>query len=107
MIDWDFLSEKRKEVLKEIKPYCEVFGITDYDYFVNKKTGGEVLKLNNTYIGCTANSIMAVIDELIGYVFVMRYCRNRQIGAFRTQTLNNIKCWWIDCPEWIKEREQG
>lgn len=102
MNDWNFLKEKRIEALSNIKPYCEVFGIENYDYFVNTNTGGEVLKLNNTYIGCTGNSIMAIIDEVIGYIIINRYCKNRSFGAFRTQTMNEIKSFWIECPNWIR-----
>lgn len=98
---WDYLINKRKEVLEEIKPYCEVFGIKNYDYFVNTKTSGEVLKLNDTYIGCTGNSMSAVIDEFIGYIIINRYCKNRSLGAFRTQTMNEIKSYWIERPQWI------
>ena len=105
MNDWSYLKEKRVEVLKEIKPYCEVFGITDYDYFVNMNTGGEILKLNNTYIGCTGNSISAVIDEFIGYIIINRYCKNRTLGAFRTQTMNAIKTFWLNALEWINFNE--
>ena len=102
---WDFLIEKRVKILEEIKPYCELFGITDYEYFVNTNTGGEVLKLNNTYIGCTGNSVMAVVDEFIGYIIIKRYCRNRSFGAFRKQTMNAIKEYWLDCLEWIDFNE--
>ena len=105
MSDWNYLKEKRIKVLNEIKPYCELFGITDYDYFVNINTGGELLKLNSTYIGCTGNSIMAVIDEVIGYIIINRYCKNRSIGAFRTQTMNAIKEFWVTNLEWIKPSE--
>ena len=99
--DWNYLIDKRKEILEEIKPYCELFGITNYDYFVNTNTGGEVLNLNNTYIGCTGNSTLAVIDEFIGYIIITRYCKNRSLGAFRTQTMNEIRSFWIERPQWI------
>ena len=102
MNDWNYLKEKRIKVLEEIKPYCELFGIIDYEYFVNTKTGGEVLKLNDTYIGCAANSISAIIDEVIGYIIINRYCKNRSFGAFRKQTMNDIKSYWIECPEWVR-----
>ena len=101
----DFLIEKRKKILEEIKPYCKLFGITDYDYFVNTNTGGEILKLNNTYIGCTSNSVMAVVDEFIGYIIINRYCRNRSFGAFRKQTMNAIKEYWLTTLEWINFNE--
>lgn len=92
---YDDLIVKRVEVLKAIKPYCELFNIQDYDYIINTNSGSEKLKLNDTYIGCCSNSITAVIDEVIGYIFVTRYCKNRSIGAFRRQTLNVITQYWL------------
>ena len=92
---WNFLIEKRIEVLNAIKPYCDLFGIEEYDYIVKTDIGVEILKLNNTRIGCTSNSITAVIDEVIGYIFVNRYCKNRSIGHFSTQTINAITKYWL------------
>lgn len=91
----EMLCAKRIEILEAIKPYCDVFGIEDYDYIINADTGSEKLKLNDTYIGCTGNSTLAVIDEIIGYVFVKRFCKNRYIGAFSKQTINAITQYWI------------
>lgn len=93
MAKQEYLEEKRIEVLEKIKPICEAFKITDYDYHVEK--GIERLRINETYIGCSCNSIDAVIDELIAYIFVKRFCRNRSLGAFEKQTLNVIKRYWL------------
>lgn len=87
-------STKREKILIEIKPICDCFGIADYDYIINE-SGNEMLKLNETYIGCDGNSVSAVIDELIGYIFIMKYCRNRSLGAFDKQTKNYIKRYWL------------
>ena len=92
---FSYLTNKRQDVLKEIKPICEVFGIKDFDYIIDTETGKEELKLNNTRIGCCSNSVLAVKDELIAYIFVNTYCKNRSLGAFRTQTLNEIKRYWL------------
>lgn len=94
--DWNIFIEKRVEVLNAIKPYCDLFNITEYDYIINTDTGGEILKLNDTLIGCTGNSTMAVIDEVIGYIFIKRYCKNRSIGAFEKQTINVITQYWLN-----------
>ena len=94
MADITYLEQKRKEVLKEIEPICKAFDIQDYDYII--KDGREVLRIYDTYIGCSCNSISAVIDELIGWIFVKIYCKNRSIGTFRTQTLNVIRKYWIE-----------
>lgn len=93
MGDIEYLKEKRLEVLKEIKPICEAFNITDYDYVIEK--GIERLRLYETYIGCSSNSVSAVVDELIGYIFIKRWCRSRSLGAFDKQTKNVIKRYWI------------
>ena len=88
------MTGKRESVLSAIKPICEVFGIVDYDYIIDER-GKERLKLNDTYIGCDGNSVSAVIDELIGYIIIKKYCRNRSLGAFDKQTRNYIKRYWI------------
>lgn len=89
------LKKKKEEVLKAIKPICEAFGI-EYDYIVKDEGQRETLVLNGQKIGCSCNSINAVINEVIGYIFVKIYCRNNWIGHFRTQTLNVIKQYWLN-----------
>ena len=69
-MDIERLKEKRLEALKAIKPICDVFGIKDYDYEVSDKGQSETLRLNQTRIGCSGNSIFAIEQELIGYIFV-------------------------------------
>lgn len=91
----NYLQNKRIEVLKAIKPICEAFNIKEYDYIICDEGQRETLKIYQTHIGCTDNSISAVIDEIIGWLFVNRFCKNRYIGAFRTQTLNVVKRYWI------------
>mgnify|MGYP007031360603 CR=1 FL=1 len=88
------LQEKKTEVLKAIKPICEAFNL-EYDYIVKETGQTETLVLNGQKIGCSCNSAEATINEVIGYIFVKIYCRKRYIGAFRTQTLNVIKQYWI------------
>jgi len=90
-----YLEEKRLKVLEEIKPICEAFAITDYDYEINDDIYTEVLRLNNTKINCSINSISAVIDEVIGYLFINYYCENRSLGAFETQVKNRITSTWM------------
>ncbi len=89
------LEEKRLRVLKEIKPICEAFAITDYDYEINDDRYTEVLRLNNTKINCSINSISAIIDEVIGYLFINYYCENRSLGEFETQVKNRITRTWM------------
>ena len=90
------LKIKRLKVLEGIKPICEAFNITDYDYIVKKDLQTETLRINNTYIGCSLNSISAVKDELIGWIIINIYSKNRGLGAFQKQTENHIKRYWLD-----------
>lgn len=95
MQDMKYLEEKRLKVLEEIKPICEAFAITNYDYEINDGIYTEVLRLNNTKINCSINSISAIIDEVIGYLFINYYCKNRSLGEFETQVKNRITRAWI------------
>lgn len=88
------LEAKRIEVLEAIKPICEAFKINDYDYEVKDSGQRETLRIGNTRIGCSCNSISAVIEELIGYIFIARW-KDRYLGAFSIQTKNVIKRYWI------------
>lgn len=93
---FEYLQEKRIEALEAIKPICEVFGIKEYDYLISETGQNETLVLNGQKIGCSYNSIDSIVDEVIGYIFICRYCRNRSIGAFSTQTKNVIREYWIN-----------
>ena len=95
MRDMKYLEEKRLKVLAEIKPICEAFAITDYDYEIGDDAYTEVLRLNNTKINCSINSISAIIDEVIGYLFIKYYCENRSLGEFKTPVKNIITGTWI------------
>ena len=95
MRDLEYLKQKREQVLEAIKPICEAFKIKDYDYIVSEESPSEILRIEETKIYCSHNSISAVVDELIGWMFVCRYCRNRYIGAYKIQTLNRVKEYWI------------
>lgn len=86
-----YMEKKRETVLKTIKPICEAFEITDYDYICNEKQ--ELLVVEGTQIGCRCNSIGATVRELITYLFVV-YAADK-IGAFKQQTLNRLKSCWI------------
>ncbi len=95
MNDYEYLVSKRVEVLEAIKPICEVFNITDYDYIISKTGQKETLRIYDTKIGCSSNSIPAVIQELVGYIFILKR-RERHLGTFHTQTTNVIKRYWIN-----------
>jgi len=89
-----YLQQKRQCVLETIEPICKAFDIKDYDYVVDEQ-GRERLVVEGQAIGCSHNSIMATVDELIGYIFVNHYAEHRSLGAFEKQTLNAIKRYWL------------
>jgi len=85
-----YLSQKRQQVLEKIKPICEAFGIKNYDYEISD---GERLRINDLRIGCTCNSVDAVVEELVGYIFIQYYCEKRW-WYFKPQTMKAIKKYW-------------
>lgn len=105
--DFDYIKEKRLKILETIKPICDAFQIDDYDYLIRDDfQQTETLRIYDTYIGCSYNSIEAVVDELIGYIIINRYCRNRSLGAFNIQTKNHIKQYWLS-KERVEELKDG
>lgn len=94
-IDENYANNKRKEVLKRLQPYCTVFNVKEYDYVIDVDTHSEVLELEGTRIGCTSNSITAIMDEFIGWLFITRYCNHRSLGAYEKVTLNYLKRYWL------------
>lgn len=97
MIDKEYLEKKRLEILEKIKPVCEAFKITNYDYILDNQKGytREFLIINGTKIGCSGNSILAVENELLAYIFINKYCRYRSLGAFEKQVKNVITQYWV------------
>ena len=55
-----YLQEKR----------VEPFDITEVDYVIDEKTYQETLVIDDTKIGCTCNSIEAILQEVVGYLFI-------------------------------------
>lgn len=62
----DYYDKKRETVLETIKPICEAFGITDYNYKIVGQL--EVLWVEGTGIDCTRNSIAATVRTLVNYI---------------------------------------
>ncbi len=87
----EYLNKKQIEVLKVIKPICNAFGIKNYDYIIETESYIEILKLDNTYIGCTSDSIDAIINEVISYIVIKRKI---DLGAFKNQTIKYLKRYW-------------
>ena len=86
-----YLYEKWEEILKKIKPICEVFSI-ECDYAIGRYGDfSETLILNGQEICCSMNSISAVKEEVIGYIFVNHYNR---WWYHKPHTLKAIKSYW-------------
>lgn len=90
--DTAYFEGKREAVLNTIKPICEAFEITDYDYILNEKQ--ERLVIEGTQISCVCNSIGATVRELIAYLFVV-YASDK-LWAFKAQTIKKLKEYWIE-----------
>lgn len=90
--DSAYFKGKREAVLNTIKPICEAFEITDYDYICNEKQ--ERLVIEGTQISCVCNSIGATVRELITYLFVV-YASDK-LWAFKAQTIKKLKEYWIE-----------
>lgn len=84
-------KQKRERVLEVIKPICDVFKITDYDYICNNEK--ERLVVEGQEIGCRSNSIGATVMELVNYIWINIVAENRGF-CFQKQCLNSLKRYW-------------
>lgn len=91
MSDLEYLKNKREEVLKAIEPICKPFKI-NFNYVINENNLTEILVLDNQKIGCSCNSISAIVEEVVGYIFVRVYDR---WWYHKPQTINAIKKYWL------------
>lgn len=64
----DYYEKKRETVLETIKPICDVFEITDYDYLISGNRILEYLAVEGTCLNCTKNSIVATVRTLVKYI---------------------------------------
>ena len=99
--DWrKYHEEKKENILKQITPLLNSANITDFEYIVTYRTNDEkevpreTLRIGDTYIGCTSNSEDAVFLEALNYMWVRIYARQRNIGAFKKQTINVLTEYW-------------
>lgn len=89
--DEDYYEQKRLLVLETIKPICEAFEISDYDYIIDDM--GERLSVEGQEIGCTCNSIGATVRELINYIWIKSGCIDK-VYYFRAAVENRLKAYW-------------
>ena len=64
----DYYEKKRETVLETVKPICEAFGITDYDYLISHNGILEYLAVEGTYLNCTRNSIVGIVKTLLYHI---------------------------------------
>ena len=58
-------------------------------------TLSETLVLNGQRIGCSSNSMSATVEELVGYIFIKIYCKERY-WYHKPQTINAITKYWFN-----------
>ena len=67
----DYYEKKRETVLETIRPICEAFEITDYDYEI-KDNGSpyadETLVVEGERLRCSLNSIAATVRTLVKFI---------------------------------------
>ena len=67
----DYYEKKRETVLETIKPICEAFEITGYDYEI-KDNGSlymdETLVVEGARLRCSFNSIAATVRTLVKFI---------------------------------------
>lgn len=89
---WEYLQAKRLKVLDAIMPIMQAFEITNYDYIIKEDLQKETLRIGNTYICCSCNSIEAIINEILKYLIVKR---DVYLGAFDSQSKKRMKQYWL------------
>lgn len=88
----EYLQLKRETVLETIKPICEAFEITEYDYVVDG--GREYLELEGTKIGCSMNSISATVRQLVNYIWMKITYPNVYLEGSEENIYNTLtRCW--------------
>lgn len=68
---FDYYEKKRETVLETIKPICEAFEITDYDYVITDNGGPymkETLVVEGGRLACSLNSIAATVRTLVKFI---------------------------------------
>lgn len=95
-----YLKEKRMKVLNTVVPVLKPFGITEVDYEVNLETYQETLVIDNVKIGCTCNSIEAILQEVTGYLFIKTWVPSSRILAYDPCV---ERCIELITHYWIKE----
>lgn len=95
-----YLQEKRVEVLKTVKPILEPFDITEVDYVIDENTKQEILVIEKAKIDCSCNSIEAIIQEVVGYLFIKTWVPSSRILYYDPHVNHCIE---MITHYWIKE----
>ena len=97
----EYMAKKKQEIMASLTPKLNAWGVTDFDYEYTltedkKYTDSEWLRIGKDYIGCHSNSVSAVEEEALGWLFIRIWCKSRHLGAFKIQTKNVIQAYWRD-----------
>lgn len=86
------LEKKRNSVLKVIAPLMSYFQITNYDYKIAHTR--ETLVIEGTCIECALNSIGAILNELVNYIWIKTYAEDFYLGEHSEDLLHILKSSW-------------
>lgn len=62
-----YLKKKRLRILEELKPMLNFCNHKDYDYLIDIDKGEETLRVENYFIDCTGDNILAIKRKLLHY----------------------------------------
>lgn len=94
------MTEDTKRALEIMQPVAEELNI-------KVEANGKILKMDGQAIGIACNSTWATLMEMIGWIFLERYCRGfREIDIDRNELNETIKRYWIS-PEVLRSLGVG
>ena len=83
------MTEDTKRALEIIRPVAEELNI-------KVEANGKILKMDGQAIGIACNSTWATLMEMIGWIFLERYCRDfREVDIDWNELNETIKRYWI------------
>lgn len=92
----DYYEKKRETVLETIKPICEAFEISEYDYTidVSRPCVTENLIVEGHVISCSFNSVGETVRELVIYIFVNCHGTEKLRGSLQIDAIRDLtRCW--------------
>lgn len=74
------MENKKKEILAKIESLMNLNNITDYEYIVIDNPWFEILRIEDTYINVSANSMMATLNEVLAYLILKSDSNFKGVG---------------------------